>query len=305
MSKTRLILSIGCTAVVVAGLAAGCRRPIAPGGLAASDTAARVYVAPGQKDEFYMFASGGFSGNLAVYGLPSGRLFAQVPVFSQYPEKGYGYSEQTKALLNTSYGFIPWDDAHHPKVSQTDGVPDGRWLFINGNNTPRIARLDLTRFETEEIIEIPNSAGNHSSPFMTENSEYVVAGTRFSVPAPQRDVSIDDYKQAFSGTISYIKVDSATGHMAIAFQIRMPAFDYDLSHSGKGPSHRWSFFTSYNSEEGNTKLEVNASQRDKDYIAAINWKQAEQCVAQGKATTEPAHYAHNLMGDDDKEPVGA
>ena len=67
-------------------------------------------------------------------------------------------------------------------------------------------------------------------------------------------------------------MDSATGHMAIAFQIRLPAFDYDLSHSGKGPSHGWSFFTSYNSEEGNTKLEVNASQNDKDYIAAINWK---------------------------------
>ena len=72
--------------------------------------------------------------------------------------------------------------------------------------------------------------------------------------------------------------------MAIAFQIRLPAFDYDLSHAGKGPSHGWSFFTRYNSEEANTMLEVNASQKDKDFIAAINWKQAEQCVAQGKAT---------------------
>ena len=118
------------------------------------------------------------------------------------------------------------------------------------------------------------------------------------MPAPQRDVSIDDYKEAFSGILTFAKVDSATGHMAIAFQIRMPAFDYDLSHAGKGPSHGWSFFTSYNSEEGNTKLEVNASQKDKDYIAAINWKQAEQCVAQGKAKTEPARYAHNVMGED-------
>jgi nitrous-oxide reductase len=281
-----------------AGLAAGCGSANATRLGEASDAAQRVYVAPGKYDEFYAFMSGGFDGQIGVYGLPSGRLLKHVPVFSQSAENGWGYSEQTKPMLTTSYGFVPWDDAHHPELSQTDGVPDGRWLFINGNNTPRIARLDLTRFETEEIIEIPNSAGNHSSPFMTENSEYVVAGTRFSVPAPQKDVSIDDYKQAFSGTISYIKVDSATGHMAIAFQIRMPAFDYDLSHSGKGPSHGWSFFTSYNSEEGNTKLEVNASQRDKDYIAAINWKQAEQCVAQGKATVEPARYAHNLMGED-------
>ncbi|MFL5517955.1 MAG: Sec-dependent nitrous-oxide reductase [Gemmatimonadales bacterium] len=278
--------------------AAGCTRADASRLGSAADAAAKVYVPPGSYDEFYAFMSGGFDGQVGVYGLPSGRLLKHVPVFSQSPENGWGYSEQTKAMLATSYGQVPWDDAHHPQLSQTAGVPDGRWLFINGNNTPRIARLDLTKFETEEILEIPNSAGNHSSPFVTENNEYVVAGTRFSVPAPQRDVPIDDYKEAFSGVLTFARVDSATGHMAIAFQIRLPAFDYDLSHAGKGPSHGWSFFTSYNSEEGNTKLEVNASQKDKDYIAAINWKQAEQCVVQGKATTEPARYAHNLMGAD-------
>jgi nitrous-oxide reductase len=291
-------LPLALALLAASALATGCSSAKAARAGEASDAARRVYVAPGQYDEFYAFLSGGFDGQVGVYGLPSGRLLKHVPVFSQSAEQGWGYSEQTKPMLTTSYGFVPWDDSHHPELSQTDGVPDGRWLFINGNNTPRIARLDLAKFETEEILEIPNSAGNHSSPFMTENSEYVVAGTRFSVPAPQKDVSIEDYKSAFSGTLSFIKVDSATGHMAIAFQLRLPAFDYDLSHSGKGPSHGWSFFSSYNSEEGNSKLEVNASQRDKDYIAAVNWKQAEQCVAQGKAASEPARYAHNLMGDD-------
>jgi nitrous-oxide reductase len=296
MSRSTTILRRAAALALLGGgavLATGCGRANARVGDQAGDAAAKVYVAPGKYDEFYAFFSGGFDGQVGVYGLPSGRLLKHVPVFSQNAENGWGYSEQTKPMLNTSYGVVPWDDAHHPQLSQTAGVPDGRWLFINGNNTPRIARLDLTRFETEEILEIPNSAGNHSSPFVTENNEYVVAGTRFSVPAPQRDVSIEEYKDAFSGTLTFAKVDSATGHMAIAFQIRLPAFDYDLSHSGKGPSHGWSFFTSYNTEQGNTKLEVNASQKDKDYIAAINWKQAEQCVAQGKAKTEPARYAHN------------
>ena len=32
----------------------------------------------------------------------------------------------------------------------------------------------------------------------------------------------------------------------------------------------WFFFTCYNTEQANTKLEVNASQNDKDYIAAVN-----------------------------------
>ena len=35
-------------------------------------------------------------------------------------------------MLNTSHGFVPWDDAHHPDISQTSGVIDGRWVFING-----------------------------------------------------------------------------------------------------------------------------------------------------------------------------
>ena len=155
-----------------------------------ADAASKVYVAPGDYDEFYAFMSGGFSGNVTVHGLPSGRLLKTIPVFSQFAENGWGYSEETKPMLQTTFGFIPWDDSHHPELSMTDGVPDGRWLFINGNNTPRIARIDLTTFETDEIIQIPNSAGNHASPFITPNSEYVVASTRFSVPIPQRDMSI-------------------------------------------------------------------------------------------------------------------
>jgi nitrous-oxide reductase len=287
-----LALAMGTLAV------AGCNRAGASRVGASADAAEKVYVAPGTHDEFYAFMSGGFDGQVGIYGLPSGRLLRHVPVFSQNPENGWGYSEQTKPMLTTSYGPVPWDDAHHPQLSQTAGVPDGRWLFINGNNTPRIARLDLTRFETEEILEIPNSGGNHSSPFVTENNEYVVGGTRFSLPAPNRDVSIDDYKSEFAGVLSFVRVDSATGRMTLAFQIKLPAFDYDLAHAGKGPSHGWAFFTSYNSEEGNTKLEVNASQKDKDFIAAINWKQAESCLAQGKAAAVPARYAHNLMGED-------
>ncbi|MBI5267967.1 MAG: nitrous oxide reductase, partial [candidate division Zixibacteria bacterium] len=233
---------IGCTAKKEAG--------------GTSDAAQKVYVAPGAYDEVYAFMSGGFSGQVSVYGIPSGRLFRVIPVFSQDPEKAYGYCEETKNLLMTSHGFIPWDDAHHPQLSVTDGNADGRWLFINGNNTPRIARIDLSTFETEEIIEIPNSGGNHGSPFLTPNTEYVVASTRFSVPIPQRDVPIDSYKENFKGTISFIKVDSATGHMKIAFQILVPGIDYDLSRSGKGPSYGWSFFTSYNYEQASTQLEV-------------------------------------------------
>jgi len=259
------------------------------------DAASAVYVAPGEYDEFYAFMSGGFSGNVTVYGLPSGRLLRTVPVFSQFPENGWGYSEETKGMLETSWGFIPWDDAHHPQLSQTEGVTDGRWLFINANNTPRVARIDLTTFETDEILEVPNSAGNHASPFITENTEYVVASTRFSVPIPQRDMPISEYKGNFQGTISFIRGDDP-GNMDVAFQIVVPGYNYDLSNAGRKASAGWAFLTTYNTEEAHTLLEVNASRHDKDFIAAVHWKRAETCVAEGAGRDMPAEYIHNHMG---------
>lgn len=266
-------------------------------GAAMGDAASAVYVAPGEYDEFYAFMSGGFSGNVTVHGLPSGRLLKTIPVFSQFPENGWGYSEETKGMLETSWGFIPWDDSHHPELSQTDGVTDGRWLFINGNNTPRVARIDLASFETDEIIEIPNSAGNHASPFVTENTEYVVASTRFSVPIPQQDMPIAEYAGNFQGTISFIRAD-APGEMEIAFQILVPGYNYDLSNPGRKESAGWAFLTSYNTEEAHTLLEVNASQNDKDFIAAVHWARAEQCAAEGAGTVMPAEYYHNHLGAD-------
>ena len=290
----KLALPLGI-AVATTGLFFACQRADTQRPLTGGDAASRVYVAPGSYDEFYTFMSGGFSGQIAVYALPSGRLLKQIPVFSQFPENGWGYDENTKAMLETSYGFVPWDDSHHPELSQTDGMPDGRWLFINANNTPRIARIDLTRFETTEILEIPNAAGGHASPFVTPDGKYTVSATRFSVPmGANQDVPISSYKENFKGTLSFIRADQP-GKMAIAFQILMPGFNYDLGHAGKGPSAGWFFFTSYNSEQAYEKLEQNASKNDKDYIAAVDYRLAERCVADGKAKTVPASYLHNVL----------
>ena len=118
------------------------------------NSAVKSYVAPGKYDEFYNFVSGGFSGQMSVYGLPSGRLFRVIPVFSVDPEKGYGFSEESKPMLNTSHGFVPWDDLHHPALSTSAGIHDGRWAFGNANNTPRIARIDLKTFRTAEITPL-------------------------------------------------------------------------------------------------------------------------------------------------------
>lgn len=295
-SALRRMLQATVVIGAVATLAMSCSRSGSDKSVLTGDAASRVYVAPGDHDEFYSFLSGGFSGQVAIYGLPSGRLLKVIPVFSQNPENGWGYNEETKGMLETTFGFIPWDDTHHTELSMTDGVPDGRWLFINGNNTPRVARIDLTRMETDEILQIPNAAGGHASPFVTPDGKYVVSATRFSVPVPNADVPIDTYKQNFKGTLSFITANEP-GKMDIAFQILMPGFNYDLGHAGKGPSDGWFFFTSYNSEQAYTKLEANASQNDKDYIAAVHYAKAEQCVAEGKATRQPARYMHNYMDE--------
>lgn len=293
--NTLIIIAIGISMAITSCNNGGSKKSNA--GALSGNVAERVYVAPGEHDEYYGFISGGFSGQLAVHGLPSGRLFKVIPVFSVDAEKGYGFNEETKPMLETSFGSIPWDDSHHPDLSQTNGEIDGRWCFLNANNTPRIARISLSTFETEEIIEIPNSAGNHSSAFVTENTEYVVAGTRFAVPVPQRDMPIEEYKGNFKGAVSFIKVDQETGNMNLEFQVLMPGFNYDLGHPGRGNSHGWFFFTTYNTEEANTLLEVNASQNDKDFIAAINWKKALEYVEQGKFQEMKTKYAHNVYDE--------
>lgn len=262
------------------------------------DAAQKVYVAPGKYDEFYNFVSGGFSGQVSVYGLPSGRLLKVMPVFSEDPQSGYGYSEETKPMLNTSHGYVPWDDQHHLDLSQTNGEVDGRWIFANANNTPRIARIDLKTFRTAEIIELPNCAGNHSSPFITENTEYVVGASRFSVPPDNDngDVPINTYKKNFRGYLSFVKIGKE-GQLDLSFQIVAPGVNFDLSHPGKKESHGWFFFSCYNTEQANTLLEVNASKNDKDFIMAVNWKKAEEYIKAGKGKRVPAKYAHNTWDE--------
>lgn len=298
-TKKNIIKLAALTAVGVLGIVFACTPKGNQTQLAgvAADAASKVYVAPGKYDEFYSFLSGGFSGQLSVYGLPSGRLLKVIPVFAVNPENGWGFTEETKPMLTTSHGFVPWDDSHHTELSMKDGVPDGRFLFINANNTPRIARIDLKDFKTTQILEIPNTGGNHGSPFTTENSEYIVASTRFAVPIPNKDVALKELKDHLNGTITFVKIDPNSGDMSVGFQLYVPGIDYDLGHCGKNESKDWCFFTSYNSEKATTLIEINASKNDKDMLAAVNWKLAEKCVAEGKAKEFEGVHTNNIFSE--------
>jgi nitrous-oxide reductase len=70
--------------------------------------------------------------------------------------------------------------------------------------------------------------------------------------------------------------------MSLGWEILMPPFNYDLGDAGKKASDGWAFWTCYNSERATGKLEVTSTQKDRDYIAAVNWKAAEQAVKDNK-----------------------
>ncbi len=242
--------------------------------------AIKSYVAPGDLDQYYLFASGGHSGQVYIYGVPSMRHLSTIPVFTPYPATGYGFDKETKEML----GRFTWGDCHHPAISETNGEYDGRWLFIQDNANNRVARIDLRDFKTKEILgPLPNVSGNHCSSFVTENTEYILAGSRFSIPLPKGTFEkIEDYATKYKGVVAGITVDPKTGKMALGWEILMPPFNYDLGDAGKGPSKDWGFWTCYNSERATGKLEVTSTQKDRDYVVAVNWVAADKAIKDGK-----------------------
>jgi nitrous-oxide reductase len=288
MKRSSAVLAGGVGAIALGVLFGQCA-PSTPRGArksaaAVSDVAVaaqKTYVAPGDLDEYYMFASGGHSGQVYVYGLPSMRHISTIPVYTPYPATGYGFDDESKAML----GGLTWGDVHHPSLSETNGDYDGRWLFVNDMNG-RVARVDLRDFKTKQILgPLPNVSGNHASAFVTPNTEYSVMASRFSIPIPKGTVApIDKYATDYKGVVAFIKIDPRTGQMAPAFQVLLPPFDYDLGDAGKAASDGWMFFTAYNAERATGKLEVTSTQKDRDYIVAIDWKAAEKAAATGGET---------------------
>ena len=145
-------------------------------------------------------------------------------------------------------------------------------------------RIDLRDFKTKQIFgPIPNVSGNHCSSFVTPNTEYVLAGSRFSIPLPRGTYApIEQYATTYKGVVAGIGIDPKTGQMSLGWEILMPPFDYDLGDAGKGASNGWGFWTCYNSERATGKLEVTSTQKDRDYVVAVNWREAEKAIKENK-----------------------
>ncbi len=260
--------------------------------------ALQQYVAPGKKDDYVMFASGGHSGQVLVIGLPSMRMLKVIAVFSPESWQGYGYGadwgDKILAEGNPPGTDLTWGDTHHPAISETGGEYDGRYLYIQDRANGRVAFVDLRDFRTKQIVPVPNIQTSHGGMFVTPNSEYVHVSSKFPEPWPSGTYAdLSEYQQKYRGASTWLKIDQATGKLNLdeSFQIELPPYTQDLADAGKKVSDGWGFIGSFNTEmatggnsEGGESLEAGASQNNFDYLHAINWKKAEELVKAGKAT---------------------
>lgn len=263
--------------------------------------AAKTYTPTGGRDEFIVFSSGGQSGQIIVYGVPSMRILKYVSVFTPEPWQGFGYDDEFEKDFDQGKidGRQPnWGDTHHPAISETNAKPDGEFLFINDKANPRVAVISLKDFETRQIVVNPIMQSEHGGTFVTPNSEYVIEAAQYPGILGRGYAPLSEFNDKFRGAVTYWKFDRSKGLIdeSRSFSIELPPYTQDLSDAGKGPSDGWSFTNSFCAERyvggiesGKPPFEAGCSANDADYLHIINWKKAAELVAAGKATKINGH----------------
>ncbi len=257
--------------------------------------AAKTYVPTGKRDEFIAFSSGGQSGQVIVYGIPSMRILKYIAVFTPEPWQGYGFDDESKAVLaqgRINGKDMTWGDTHHPALSETAGDYDGQFLFINDKSNPRLAVIDLKDFETKQIVVNPVFQSEHGGAFVSENTEYIIESAQYPSPLGGSYAPLEEFNEKYRGGVTYWKFNREKGRIELenSFAVELPPYSQDLSDFGKLASSGWSFTNSFCSERyvggierGRPPFEAGCSAKDTDYLHVINWKKAEELVKAGKA----------------------
>jgi nitrous-oxide reductase len=264
--------------------------------------AAKTYTPTGGRDEYLVFSSGGQSGQLIVYGIPSMRILKYVAVFTPEPWQGYGFDDESKAVLaggRINGKDITYGDTHHPAISETNGDYDGRYVFLNDKANPRLAVIDLHDFETKQIVAHPLFKSEHGGTFVTPNTEYVMEAVQYATPYDDKFVPLEEFNDKYRGGLTYWKFDSEKGRLdpEKAFTFELPPYSQDLSDAGKGPSMGWGFTNSFCSERyvggierGRPPFEAGCSSKDTDFLHVTNWQKAAELVASGKVKKKNGMY---------------
>jgi len=281
-----LLTSIVTTSISYASGDSALAKVMKERGLSEQDIirAAKTYNSSGMHDKYVIFSSGGQSGQVIVYGVPSMRILKYIGVFTPEPWQGYGYDEESLSVLrqgNIRGKEINWGDTHHPALSETNAKYDGRWLAINDKANPRIAIIDLHDFETKQIVVNPVFKSEHGGSFFTPNSEYIIETAQYAAPFDNNYHSIDDYKESYRGGVTMWDFNPKIGRIneKESFTIEMPPYMQDLSDAGKNFSMGWGFTNSFNSEmytggieEGMPPNEAGMSRNDTDFLHVYDWK---------------------------------
>ncbi|NMD09184.1 MAG: Sec-dependent nitrous-oxide reductase [Phyllobacteriaceae bacterium] len=269
--------------------------------------AAKTYTPSGKRDEFIVFSSGGQSGQVIVYGVPSMRILKYIAVFTPEPWQGYGYDEESKKVLaqgKIDGRDVQWGDTHHPAITETNGDQDGEYLFINDKSAPRIAVISLHDFETQQIVVNPIMQSEHGGAFVTPNSDYVIEAAQYPGVLGRGFAPLSEFNEKFRGAVTYWKFNRQKGRIEPenSFSIELPPYTQDLSDAGKGVSDGWSFTNSFCSERyvggierGRPPFEAGCSQNDTDYLHIINWKKAEEVYKAGKVTKINDHAVISMQ----------
>ncbi len=264
--------------------------------------AAKTYTPSGGRDEYIVLSSGGQSGQLMVYGVPSMRILKYVAVFTPEPWQGYGFDDESKAVLaqgRINGKDIAYGDTHHPAISETNGDYDGRYVFLNDKANPRVAVIDLHDFETKQIVVNPFFKSAHGGTFVTPNTEYVMHAAQYAAPFSDDYVPLEEFNDKYRGGLTYMKFDNKKGRidMSQSFTFELPPYSQDLSDAGKGPSYGWGFTNSFCSERyvggierGRPPFEAGCSSKDTDFLHVTNWKKAAELVKAGKVKKVNGSY---------------
>jgi nitrous-oxide reductase len=247
---------------------------------------AKYEVPPGQLDTYYSFSSGGHSGEVRIYGMPSGRLFKRIPVFNIDCLVGWGITNESKKIMGTHPdGTLQYftGDTHHVHPSYTDGTYNGKYIFVNDKIHSRLARVRLDTMECDRITEIPNVQGFHGifpdkrdpvDPKINSTTR-VFCGAEFHIPAPNDGRDLNDPKKYFC---LFSCVDAET--MEVRWQVKV---DGNLDLIATSYDGKLACSNQYNTEGGVHYEEMMTAERDSCVFFDI--ARIEAAVKAGKTFT--------------------
>jgi nitrous-oxide reductase len=243
-------------------------------------------VPPGKLDSYYIISSGGHSGEVRIYGCPSGRTIKRIPVFNIDPMVGWGITNESRAIIGTRPdGQLKYwtGDTHHVHGSYKDGTYDGKHFWVNDKLNARVARIRGDTFEVDKITELPNVQGHHGifpdkrDPVdaAINHTTRIFAGAEFHIPLPN-DGRDENSPDKYGCLFSCLDAES----MEVRWQCRIDG-NMDLvatSYDGKLAASN-----QYNTENGIHYEDMMSAEQDA--CVFFNIARIEAAVVAGKTTT--------------------